>query len=140
MLVTAFNGKADIIGEAHTVNKSEGKGQEIIDTDGSGGKFFLKEIGKRRYHNGHRNQEFHPFAVKTDYIIHTQCQCKRVANSESGNQYQHLFPVLQQVNGSQGCYEQLVIEGIFADDMLPAGTKIKSEILHRIENLSRLLC
>lgn len=140
MLVAPFNGKADIISEAHTVNKSEGKSQEIIDPDGPGGKFFLKEIRKRRYHNRHRNQEFHPFAVKTDYIIHTQSQGKGVANGESRHQYQHLFPVLQQVNGSQGCYEQLVIEGIFADDMLPAGTKIKSEILHRIENLSRLLC
>jgi hypothetical protein len=140
MLVAAFNGKTDIISEAHTVYKSEGKGQEIIDTDGPGGKFFLKEIGNSCDHDGHRNQELHPFAVKTDYIIHTQCQRKGVTDGESGHQYQHLFPVLQQVNGSQGCYEQLVIQSIFADDMLPAGTKIKSEILHRIENLSRLLC
>lgn len=95
MLVAAFNGKADIISEAHAVYKSEGKSQEIIDTDGPGGKFFLKEIGNSGDHDGHWNQKFHPFAVKTDYIIHTQCQRKGVADSESGNQYQYLFPVLQ---------------------------------------------
>ena len=53
-------------------------------------------------------------------------------DSESGYQDQHLFPVFQHVNSSQGRNEQLVVQRIFPDDMFPTRSKIKSEILHLI--------
>jgi hypothetical protein len=47
--------------------------QKVIDTDGSGGELFLKEIGDSGNNDGTGYQEFHPLTVKADQIEHTQC-------------------------------------------------------------------
>lgn len=43
---------------------------------------------------------------------------------------EHLFPVLEQVNGSQGSDEKDMIQCAGTQDMLPAGDKIKPGIMH----------
>ena len=52
--------------------KSKEQRQKIIDTNGFGGKFFLKQVGNGCENDGARNQKLHPFAADRYNLFYTK--------------------------------------------------------------------
>ena len=87
--------------------------------------------------NGKRDQEFDPGRRKLYNAQRTERQGYRMTNSERGNQYYYLFPVLPLITQAKGCYEQNMVHSIRCKDMFYPQLKIKCKILHVTDMMSK---
>jgi len=77
------------------MDEPEDKCKEIIDPYGFGSKFLLKKIRQGSDDDGEWYEELHPFTVEPDDIVHTEGQCKGMADRKGCDEDQYLFPVFQ---------------------------------------------
>lgn len=91
---------------------------------------FDENIVQSGNHNCAGNEKFYPAAFHADNIKSCQRQSDAVTNRESRYQNQKPPEIFEGISCNQSKNEQLMIQRIKRNDMLPAKFQIKNKILH----------